>query len=74
MYLTVAGGGVPCQCQHPQRGTVMTRGDQRDRDRAKNLKKQQDTNKGTALPEGMTLAQKKAMYTVCAPFLFNRRL
>ena len=38
----------------------MTRGDQRDRDRAKNLKKQQEKASGTSLPEGMTLAQKKA--------------
>ncbi len=39
----------------------MTRGDQRERDRAKNLKKQQQEKKGTSLPEGMTLAQKKQM-------------
>lgn len=39
----------------------MTRGDQRERDRAKNLKKQQSEKKGTTLPEGMTVAQKKEM-------------
>ena len=41
--------------------TSMTRGDQRERDRAKNLKKQQNEKKGTVLPEGMTVAQKKEM-------------
>ncbi len=40
---------------------TMTRGDQRERDRAKNLKKQQQQAKGTTFPEGMTLAQKKLM-------------
>ena len=40
----------------------MTRGDQRERDRAKNLKKQQQEKKGTLLPEGMTVAQKKELY------------
>lgn len=39
----------------------MTRGDQRERDRAKNLKKQQQDKKGTSLPEGMTILQKKEM-------------
>jgi hypothetical protein len=39
----------------------MTRGDQRERDRAKNLKKQQQQAKSTTLSEGMTLAQKKIM-------------
>ena len=38
----------------------MTRGDQRERDRAKNLKKQQE-KKGNSLPEGMTVAQKKEL-------------
>lgn len=38
----------------------MTRGDQRERDRAKNLKKQQE-KKGTNVPEGMTINQKKEL-------------
>ena len=39
----------------------MTRGDQRERDRAKNLKKQQQEKKGTGLSDGITVAQKKEM-------------
>jgi hypothetical protein len=39
----------------------MTRGDQRDRDRAKNLKKQADKNKGTQL-NGVSLKTKKEQY------------
>jgi hypothetical protein len=39
----------------------MTRGDQRERDRAKNLKKQQQEKKGNSLPEGLTVAQKKEL-------------
>ena len=37
----------------------MTRGDQRERDRAKNLKKQQQEKKGTSFSDGITVAQKK---------------
>ena len=37
----------------------MTRGNQRDLARQKNLKKQAASGKGSSLPEGMTLAQKK---------------
>jgi hypothetical protein len=39
----------------------MTRGDQRERDRAKNLKKQQQEKKGSSVPEGMTILQKKEL-------------
>ena len=40
----------------------MTRGDQRERDRAKNLKKkQQQEKKSSSPPEGMTINQKKEM-------------
>jgi len=39
----------------------MTRGDQRERDRAKNLKKQQQDKKGNSLPEGITVTQKKEL-------------
>lgn len=38
----------------------MTRGNQREQARERNLKKQA-AQKGTSLPEGMTLAQKKIM-------------
>jgi len=53
-YSTSLGG-------HP---TLMTRGDQRERDRAKNLKKQQQEKKGSSVPEGMTILQKKEMYII----------
>ena len=39
----------------------MTRGNQRELAREKNIKKQQQNKKGTELPEGMTLAQKKML-------------
>lgn len=39
----------------------MTRGNQRELAREKNLKKQKDKSKNNAIPEGMTLAQKKTM-------------
>ena len=39
----------------------MTRGNAREIAREKNLKKQQSQKSGTALPEGMTLAQKKIL-------------
>jgi hypothetical protein len=39
----------------------MTRGNQRELAREKNLKKQQSQKGGTSVPEGMTLAQKKIM-------------
>jgi hypothetical protein len=39
----------------------MTRGDQRERAREKNLKKKVSQAKGTSLPEGMSLAQKKEL-------------
>lgn len=39
----------------------MTRGNQRELAREKAVKKNASKNKGTSLPEGMTLAQKKAM-------------
>lgn len=39
----------------------MTRGDQRERAREKALKKKTTQVKGTSLPEGMTLAQKKEL-------------
>lgn len=39
----------------------MTRGDQRERDRAKNLKRQQQEKKGTTLTDGMTVTQKKEL-------------
>lgn len=37
----------------------MTRGDQRERAREKSQKKAVGQNKGTQLPDGMSLAQKK---------------
>lgn len=42
----------------------MTRGNQRDLAREKNAKKNSEKSKGTTLPEGMSLAQKKAMYKI----------
>lgn len=39
----------------------MTRGDQRERAREKSRKEQDKKNKGTQLPDGMSLAQKKLM-------------
>lgn len=55
-YLHDSLQALPCRF----RG-LMTRGDQRERDRAKNLKKQQQEKKGTSLPDGMTVAQKKEL-------------
>jgi hypothetical protein len=39
----------------------MTRGNQRDLAREKNLKKQQAQKKGSGVPEGMSLQQKQDM-------------
>lgn len=39
----------------------MTRGNQRETDRQKNLKKQLAQNKGTVLNSGMTLAKKQEL-------------
>jgi hypothetical protein len=39
----------------------MTRGDQRERARERNSKKNVGKNSGTQLPEGVNLAQKKAL-------------
>ena len=39
----------------------MTRGNQRELDRLKTLKKQQGDKKGIVLPDGMTLQQKKEL-------------
>ena len=49
----------------------MTRGDQRERDRAKNLKKNQQDKKGkgSSLPEGITITQKKEMYEIAIGWL-----
>ena len=40
----------------------MTRGNQREMDRAKNLKKQQSAKKGRDIPEGQSLQNIKLQY------------
>lgn len=57
----VCGSLVTLKGSLARKRSQMTRGDQRERDRAKNLKKQQQEKKGTSLPDGMTVAQKKEL-------------
>ena len=47
----------------------MTRGNQRDLARERKMKKDSKKGKGTELPEGITLAQKKAAYLLFLTFL-----